>query len=143
MTTTQHDGFHATTCIKSDGTPQYVPPALQGHIRTYRESQQPHLHHSKAQRDLPPHRDPQQSPLRRSDLPNWRAPSPNHPTSCQSPSPLLQSPPNPPISPLFTNIPSMPPRNHTGSQLISDLVSLINTTLDSVATVMTDVFQNN
>jgi hypothetical protein len=122
----QCDGFRATIHIECDGTPQYVPPALRGDTRTYRGSQQPHLHHSEAWRDLLPHRDPPQSP-------NWRAPSPNHPTTFQSYSPPPQSPPTPPICP---DIPSMPPRIHTESRLTFELVSLIKTTLEALQNVV-------
>jgi len=43
-----------------------------------------------------------------------------------------QPPPASPESPLCPNIPPMPPQNHTGSQLTSNLISLIKTTSEAL-----------
>ena len=87
-------------------------------------------------RDPPPHKDPPARNPNRSDSPNWRAPSPNRPASFRSLSPPHQPPPTPHISPLCPDIPSMPPKNITGSQLTSDLVSLIKTTSEALQNIV-------
>jgi hypothetical protein len=112
-----------------------VPPALRGDTRTYRGSQQSHSCHPEAWRDLPPHKEPPQSPPRCSDSPNWRTPSPNRPASFWSPSPP-QSPPAPPISPLCSEIPPMPSKHHTESRVVSELVSIIKTTSDALQSII-------
>jgi hypothetical protein len=44
------------------------------------------------------------------DSPNWHMPSPNCPTTFQSPSPPSKSSPTPPVSSLCPNIPLIPPK---------------------------------
>ena len=129
VTATRREDFRATTRAARIGPPLYVPPALRNDGETPYRSQQRIPWPRDVRRDPPPHRDPQQSPPRRSDSPNWRAPSPDRPAAFRSYSPPPQPPPTPPICP---NIPSMPPQNHTRSQLTSDLVSLIKTTSEAL-----------
>ena len=99
-------------------------------------SQLPLTHCSKGWRDPPPHKDPPARNPICSDSPNWRAPSPNCPASFQSLSPPPQPPPTLHISPPCPDIPSMPPKNITRSQLTSDLVSLIKTTSEALRNIV-------
>jgi hypothetical protein len=77
VTTTRRERFRATTHAKRDGPPVYIPPALRSDGETPYESQRRIPWSQDIRRDPPPHRDPPQSPPRRLDNPNWRAPSPN------------------------------------------------------------------
>ena len=128
--------FCTTTRIEHDGLPRYMPPALRGITGISQVSQLPLARHSKGRRDPPPHKDPPAQNPNCSDSPNWHTPSPNCPASFWS----LLPPPQPPsilhISSLCPDIPSMPPKNHTGSQLTSDLVSLIKTTLEALQNIV-------
>ena len=141
MTAMRRERFRATTRVERDGPPRYVPPALRGITETSKWSQPPQTRCSNEWRDPPPHKDlPAQNP-NRSDSPDWRAPNPNCPISFRSPSPPPQSPPPqslpaPPTSPLCPDIPPMPPQNITGSQLTSDLVSLIKTTSEALQNIV-------
>jgi len=117
----------------------YVPPALRSDGETSYESQQCVLWSQNVRRDLPPHRDPPQSPLRRSDNSNWRAPSPNCPITFWSPpaSPQLPASPanSPPASPTHLFRPKIPPatpQHHLESKLGSELISLIKATSNAL-----------
>ena len=133
---TRRERFRATTRVERDGPPRYVAPALRGITGISRVSQLPLTRRSKGWRDPPPHKDPPARNPNRSDSPNWRAPSPNRPASFRSSSPHPKSPPIPPTSPLCPDIPLMPPQNITGSQLTSDLVSLIKTTSEALQNIV-------
>ena len=132
----QRERFRTTTHVERNGPPRYVPPALRGITGISRVSQLPLTRRSKEWRDPPPHKDlPAQNPTH-SDSPDWRAPSPNRPASFRSPSPHPKSPPILPISPLCPDIHPMPLQNITGSQLTSDLVSLIKTTSEALQNII-------
>jgi hypothetical protein len=137
VTATRRDGFRATTRAVPDGSPRYVPPALRNEYRTPWRSQLQQTSTSKDWRDPPPHRDLPENPPKHSDSPNWRAPSPNRPTSFRNPSPPLQSPPAPPISPSYP--PEMlftPPKRHIESRLTFELVSVIKTTSEALQSII-------
>ncbi|KIM88215.1 hypothetical protein PILCRDRAFT_3254 [Piloderma croceum F 1598] len=136
VTAMRCEDCHATTRAARIRPPLYVPPTLCNDGETPYRSQQCIPWPRDVCRDPPPHRDPQQSPPRRSDSPNWRAPNPNCPTSCRSLSPPPQSPPAPPISPLCSKIPLMPPKHHTESQVVSELISIIKTTSDALQSIV-------
>jgi hypothetical protein len=135
VTATRHDRFRATTHAAHTGQPRYVPPALRNNIKTSYRSQYTQSNRSNNWRDSPPHKDPSARNLKRSDSPNWRAPSPNRPTTFRNPSPLPQSPPTPLISPPCPT-PLMPPKNHAESRLTLELVSLIKTTSEALQKVV-------
>jgi hypothetical protein len=137
VTATQRDGFRATTRVKRDGPPLYIPPALRGDGETTYESQRRVPWSQDVRRDPPPHKDLSTRGRKRSDSPNWRAPSPDRPASFRSHSPPPQSPPTPPICPPCPHIPSSPQKkNLTGSQLTSDLISLIKTTSEALQSIV-------
>jgi hypothetical protein len=136
MTATRHVRFRATTHVEPTEPPRYIPPALRHDMGTHHCSFKQNPWSQNFRRDPPPHKDtPIHSP-RPSDSLNWRAPSPNHPASFRSLLPPPQSPPTPPISPICPNIPPMPLKNLTGSQLTSNLVSLIKTTSEALQSIV-------
>ena len=136
VTATQRDGFRATTRAKRDGPPLYIPPALRGDGETTYESQRRVPWSQDVRRDPPPHKDLSTRGRKRSDSPNWRAPSPDRPASFRSHSPPPQPPPTPPICPPCPHIPFSPQKNLTGSQLTSDLISLIKTTSEALQSIV-------
>jgi hypothetical protein len=84
----------------------------------------------------PIHKDPLAQNPKHLGSPNWYTPSPNRPITfwCPSLPPQLSS--TLPISPLCPNIPLMPPKNHTKSQLTFELVSLIKTTSEAFQNIV-------
>ena len=135
-TATRRERFCTTPHVEHNGPPRYVPPALRGTTETSERSQPPQTHCSNEWRDPPPHKDLPAQNLKCLDSLDWRTPSPNCPISFRSPSPPPQSPPAPPTSPLCPDIPPMSPKNITGSQLTSDLVSLIKTTSEALQNIV-------
>jgi len=142
VTATRTDRFRATTRATHIGPPLYVPPALRGSSRTSHRSQQSNPRHSGDWRDPPPHKKFQNASKKRSDSPNWRAPSPNRPTSFRNP-PASPQPPaspanSPPASPTRSLRPEIPPtvqQHHFESQLGSELIALVKTTSEALRSI--------
>jgi hypothetical protein len=132
MTTTRRAHFRTTTRAERHGSPRYVPPALRGDNGTSRRSSPSNPGSSEGWRDPPPHIDPPNPKPKRSDSPNWRAPSPNRPASFRNPSPPPQLP-TPSASPLRPpKTVRIPPQHHTQSQLTSELIGIIKTTSETL-----------
>src|ERR1700689_3617021 len=67
VTATRRTRFRTTTRVERDGSPRYVPPALQDDKRTSQRSSLPNPGHSEGWRDPPPHKDPSIHSPKRSD----------------------------------------------------------------------------
>jgi hypothetical protein len=136
VTATRRARLRTTTRAEHDESPRYVPPALRSDHRTSWRSRLPKSRPSADWRDPPPHIDPPTPKPRRSESPNWRAPSPNRPVSFRNPSPPPQSP-NPSTSSLHPpETVRVPPRHHTQSQLTSELIGIIKTTSEALQSIV-------
>jgi len=128
--------FRTTTCAEHDESPRYVPPALRDDKGTSRRSSLPNPGHSKGWRDPPPHKDPSTRSPKRSDSPNWCAPSLNRPTSFRNPSPPPQSPTPSASSSHPPETVRVPPWHHTQSQLTLELIEIIKTTSEALRSIV-------
>ena len=140
MTATRHVRNRKCTCSNKNRPPQYVPPALHGEYQTSWRSQLNQTSTSKDWRDPPPHKDLPESPLKCSDSLDWCTPSPNRPVSFKNPSPPPSPPPQSPTpsaSPLHP-LPTIqiPPRHDTQSQLTSELIGIMKTTLEALQNIV-------